>query len=72
MVYGPKGTERCLVYVGPRFGPLTNNMLLCVKKNHVNIYICLMYWHGNCDEWKLYVENIIIWNLSMLHVALIV
>ena len=38
-----------------------NNMLLCVQ-NHVNM--CLRdVLHGNCDEWKLFVGNIIIRNL---------
>ena len=41
MVHGCKGTERCPVYVDPRFGSFCvlllkkkklNNMLLCVKK----------------------------------------
>ena len=38
MVHGREGTERCPVYVGPRFGPFVlcivrkiNNMLVCAK-----------------------------------------
>ena len=53
MVYGHEGTERCPVYVGPRFGSFCvlllekkNNMLLCVK-NHVNM--CLR----DVLTWKL-------------------
>ena len=38
-----------------------NNMLLHVKI--MLIFVCVMYEHGNCDEWKLYVGNIIIQNL---------
>ena len=38
-----------------------NNMLLCVKI--MLICACIMYQHENCDEWKLYVENIIIRNI---------
>ena len=34
------------------------NMLLCVKI--MLICACVMYEHINCDEWKLYVGNIII------------
>ena len=48
MVHGREGTERCPIYVGPRFGPFRllllekiNNMLLCVKI--MFIYICLTY-----------------------------
>ena len=66
IIHGYEGTERCPVYVGPRFGSFCvivgkiNNMLLCVKKNNV-IYIYLLdvlTW--NCNKWKLYVRNIII------------
>ena len=33
-----------------------NNILLCVKRNHVNM--CLRdVLHGNCDQWKLHVGN---------------
>ena len=38
-----------------------NNMLLCVKL--MLICACVMCYHGNGDEWKLYVGNIIIRNL---------
>ena len=38
-----------------------NNMRLCVKIMLICVYG--MYLHGNCDEWKLYVGNIIIRNL---------
>ena len=48
MVLARKGTGRCPVYVGPRFGPFCvlllekkNNMQLCVK--NMLIYILLMY-----------------------------
>ena len=63
-----KGPRGALFYVGPRFGPFVcncwkkiNNMLLCVKI--MLICDCVMYYHGNGDEWKLYVGNIIIQNL---------
>ena len=53
MVHDHEGTERCHVYVGPRFGPFwciivgkINNMLLCVKI--MLICACVMYSHGNC------------------------
>ena len=32
MVHGHEGTERCPIYVSPRFGSF------CVKKNHVYMY----------------------------------
>ena len=64
MVDGHEGTERCPVYVDSRFGQFCvlllekKNMLLCVKI--MLICACVMYEHINCDEWKLYVGNIII------------
>ena len=68
MVHGREGTERCRVYVGPRFGSFCvlllkkiNNMLLSVKI--MLIYACVMCQHGNGDEWKLYIGNIIVQNL---------
>ena len=49
MVHGCEGTERCPVYVGPRFGSFCvlllkkiNNMLLCIKQI-MFIYTCLTY-----------------------------
>ena len=47
MVHGRERTERCPVYVGPRFGPFCvlllekKNTLLCVKI--MLIYIYLLY-----------------------------
>ena len=46
MVHGREGTERCPVYVGPRFGPfsvllLEKKYMLCVKI--MLTYSCLMY-----------------------------
>ena len=37
------------------------NNMLCIEI--MLICACVIYSHGNCDEWKLYVENIIIQNL---------
>ena len=64
-----KSPRDALFYVGSRFGTILcvivgkkiNNMLLCVKI--MLICACVMYEHENCDEWKLYVGNIIIRNL---------
>ena len=68
MVYGYEGTERCPVLYGFEIWAILcvivekiNNMLLYVKI--MLICVCVMYYHGNCDEWKLYVGNIIIRNL---------
>ena len=46
MVHGREGTERCLVYVGQRFGQFCvlllekkNNMLLCAKIMLICAYV---------------------------------
>ena len=68
MVHGCEGTKRCPIVYGSEIWAILcvivgkiNNMLLCVKIRL--ICTCLMYQHRNCDEWELYVGNIIIWNL---------
>ena len=44
MVHGRKGTKRCSVYVGSRFGPfcvllLEKKLNAVMCKNYVNIYL---------------------------------
>ena len=46
-----------------------NNMLLCVKKNHVNI--CYLMYEHELYGYKLYVKIIIVLSVLMFHVALI-
>ena len=64
-VMNREGTKRCPFLYGSEIWAILcvivgkiNNMMLCVKI--MLIYTCLMYYHGNCDKWKLYVRNIII------------
>ena len=42
------------------------------NKECMLLYAYLMYCHEIHDGWKLYVENIIVHDLVMLHVALII
>ena len=64
-----EGTKRCPILCGSEIwvilciivGKKINNMMLCVKI--MLICACVMYLHGNGDEWKLHVGNIIIQNL---------
>ena len=63
-----EGTKRCSVLYRSEIWVILcvivgkiNNMMLCVK--FMLICSCVMYQHGSCDKWKLYVRNIIIRNL---------
>ena len=61
MVNGREGTERCPIYVGPRFGSFCvlllekkiNNMLLCVKIMLIYIYIYIYIYLIDVLTWKL-------------------
>ena len=38
MVHSREGTERCPIYVGPRFGPFCVLLLEKINKEHVVVY----------------------------------